>query len=152
MFQFRRFPSHTYLIQHGMTSHDTRRIAPFRYLRINACLRLPVAFRSLSRPSSAISALASTLRSCSLDLCSCSPSGTRTNASSSQTICLLRLVGTDRLLSLFCLFLCSFQGAVKNLSILQNDTDYANHTSDSGPAAIYDLQNPQFSSNRLTSL
>ena len=28
-----------------MTSHDTRRIAPFRHLRIKACLRLPVAFR-----------------------------------------------------------------------------------------------------------
>ena len=48
-------------IQHGMTSHDTRRIAPFRYLRINACLRLPVAFRSLPRPSSAVGARASTL-------------------------------------------------------------------------------------------
>ena len=59
-----------------------------------------------------------------------------------QTNCLLRLVGTVCSQSLFCLFLCSFQGAVKNLSILQNDTDYANHTSDSGPAAIYDLQNP----------
>ena len=62
MFQFRRFPSHTYLIQHGMTSHDTRRIAPFRDLRINACLRLPVAFRSLPRLSSASDAKAFALR------------------------------------------------------------------------------------------
>ena len=38
------------------------------FLWINAYLRLPTAYRSLSRPSSAISALASTLRSCSLDL------------------------------------------------------------------------------------
>ena len=38
------------------------------------------------------------------------------------------------------------------LSILQNDTDYANYTSDSGSAAISDLQNPRFSLNRLTSL
>ena len=49
-------------IQHGMTSHDTRRIAPFRYLRINACLRLPVAFRSLPRLSSAYDAKAFALR------------------------------------------------------------------------------------------
>ena len=124
-----------------VTGHCPGRVPPFGYPWINAYLRLPMAFRSLSRPSSAISALASTLRSCSLDL-----------ASSMQTLCLLRLVGTDCSQSLFCLFLCSFQGAVKNLSILQNDTDYANHTSDSGPAAIYDLQNPRFSSNRLTSL
>ena len=158
-------------IQFMVTGHYPSRVPPFGDLRIKAHLRLPEAFRSLSRPSSAISALASTLRSCSLDLCSCSPSGTRTNASSSQTICLLRLVGTDCSLSLFCLFLCSFQGAssaapalravtatrvehlrfrqppvglapsldrvlprrfVKHLSILQNDTDNANHTSDSG--------------------
>ena len=40
------------------------RVPPFGYLRINACLRLPVAFRSLPRPSSAYGARASTL--CSL--------------------------------------------------------------------------------------
>ena len=49
-------------IQHGMTSHDTRRIAPFRHLRIKACLRLPVAFRSLPRLSSASDAKAFALR------------------------------------------------------------------------------------------
>ena len=38
-------------------------VSPFRYLRINAYLQLPVAFRSLSRLSSALSAKASTLRS-----------------------------------------------------------------------------------------
>ena len=38
-------------------------IAPFGYPRINAHLRLPVAFRSLSRPSSAPSAKAFPLRS-----------------------------------------------------------------------------------------
>ena len=52
-----------------MPAHYHRRVSPFGYLRIKAYLRLPEAFRSLSRPSSAISALASTLRSCSLDLC-----------------------------------------------------------------------------------
>ena len=52
-----------------MTGHYPGRVSPFGYLWINAYLRLPKAFRSLSRPSSAISALASTLRSSSLDLC-----------------------------------------------------------------------------------
>jgi hypothetical protein len=57
----------TYLIQLWVTGHYSRRVPPFGYLRINACLRLLVAFRSLPRPSSAYGALASTLRSCSLD-------------------------------------------------------------------------------------
>ena len=67
MFQFRRFPSHTYLIQYGMTGHDSGRIAPFRHLRINVCLRLPAAFRSLPRLSSASDAKAFALRPYSLD-------------------------------------------------------------------------------------
>ena len=55
-------------IQSRMTGHYPSRVPPFGNLRINAYLRLPSAYRSLSRPSSAISAMASTLRSCSLDL------------------------------------------------------------------------------------
>ena len=51
-----------------MTGQCPGRVPPFGYPWIYACLRLPMAFRSLPRPSSAISALASTLRSCSLDL------------------------------------------------------------------------------------
>ena len=47
------------------------RVSPFRYLRINGYLLLPVAFRSLSRLSSALSAQASTLRSFLLDLFRC---------------------------------------------------------------------------------
>ena len=43
--------------------HDFMWIAPFGYLRINAFLRLPVAFRSLTRPSSAPNAKAFPLRS-----------------------------------------------------------------------------------------
>ena len=43
------------------------RVSPFGYLRINGYLLLPEAFRSLSRPSSALSAKASTLRSYSLN-------------------------------------------------------------------------------------
>ena len=46
-----------------------RRVAPFRYPRITRYLLLPVAFRSLSRLSSALSAKAFTLCSLSLDLC-----------------------------------------------------------------------------------
>ena len=49
------------------------RIAPFGYLRINVCLQLPAAFRSLPRPSSAPDAKAFSLRSYQLDhfeLCS----------------------------------------------------------------------------------
>ena len=42
---------------------SSSRVSPFRYLRIKAYLQLPVAFRSLSRLSSALSAKASTLRS-----------------------------------------------------------------------------------------
>ena len=43
------------------------RVSPFRYPRIVKYLLLPVAFRSLSRLSSALSAKASTLRSFLLD-------------------------------------------------------------------------------------
>ena len=44
------------------------RVSPFGYLRIEAHLQLPAAFRSLSRPSSAPDAKAFTLCSCSLEL------------------------------------------------------------------------------------
>ena len=44
------------------------RVSPFRHPRIDGYLLLPVAFRSLSRLSSALSAKASTLRSYLLDL------------------------------------------------------------------------------------
>ena len=43
------------------------RVSPFGYLRIDGYLRLPEAFRSLSRPSSAPSTKASTLYSYQLD-------------------------------------------------------------------------------------
>ena len=46
---------------------SSRRVSPFRHLRINGHLLLPAAFRSLSRLSSALSAKASTLRSFLLD-------------------------------------------------------------------------------------
>ena len=43
------------------------RIAPFGYLRINSCLLIPAAFRSLPRPSSAPNAKAFSLRSYQLN-------------------------------------------------------------------------------------
>ena len=46
----------------------SRWVSPFGYLRIKGYLLLPAAFRSLSRPSSALSAKASTLRSFLFDL------------------------------------------------------------------------------------
>ena len=39
------------------------RVSTFGYLRVVACLQLSVAFRSLPRPSSALGAKASALRS-----------------------------------------------------------------------------------------
>ena len=49
-----------YLVQPGVTGHDPSRVSPFGHLRINVCSRLPEAFRSLPRPSSALGAKAST--------------------------------------------------------------------------------------------
>ena len=43
-----------------MTPHYQSRVAPFGYPRFYGCLHLPVAFRSLSRPSSPYRAKAST--------------------------------------------------------------------------------------------
>ena len=48
-------------IQRMVTGRYSRRIAPFGYPGIYACLQLPQAFRSLPRPSSAPSAKAFTL-------------------------------------------------------------------------------------------
>ena len=56
-------PSVYLWIQYTVTGLDSSRVAPFGYPRIEACLRLPVAFRSLLRPSSAPGAKASSLRS-----------------------------------------------------------------------------------------
>ena len=66
MFQFPGFPLFRLCIHLKVTGHDSRRVSPFGYLRISVCLRLPVAFRSWPRPSSAYGALASALCSCLL--------------------------------------------------------------------------------------
>ena len=58
----RCFSSPGYLPSRDYRS-STCRVAPFGHLRINARLQLPVAFRSLPRPSSSLRAKASTIRS-----------------------------------------------------------------------------------------
>jgi hypothetical protein len=45
MFQFTWFPLPRLCVQHGVTGHDPRRVSPFGYLRLNASVQLPVAFR-----------------------------------------------------------------------------------------------------------
>ena len=52
-----------------MTVHNHSRIAPFGHLRVKGHLHLTAAFRSLSRPSSADIAKASTVCSYYLNLC-----------------------------------------------------------------------------------
>ena len=51
------------------TWSSTMWVPPFGHLRINSCLQIPGAFRSLPRPSSLSEAKASSVRSCSLSLC-----------------------------------------------------------------------------------
>ena len=62
-----RVPFRILLIHIRIPIHYDRCVPTFGYLRIKAHLQLPVAFRSLSRPSSAHSAKASFLRSYSLN-------------------------------------------------------------------------------------
>jgi hypothetical protein len=62
MFQFSPLAPRFLWIQKRVTAHDGRRVSPFGHPRINAYVRLPEAFRSLSRPSSPVRAKASTVR------------------------------------------------------------------------------------------
>ena len=101
MFHFPGCPPIRLWIHLMVTGHYPSRVPPFGNLRINAYLRLPSAYRSLSRPSSAISAMASTLRSCSLDLASSRHSLLPKTTESSEQLRLLLFVSS----------LCSFQGA-----------------------------------------
>jgi hypothetical protein len=57
MFQFPGFASYTYVFSAGSPCGG---VAPFGYLRINDRSHLPAAFRSVPRPSSPLSAKAST--------------------------------------------------------------------------------------------
>ena len=51
----------TYFIQWAVTGHDSRRVSPFGHPRVEDCLRLTEAYRSLPRPSSPSRAKASTV-------------------------------------------------------------------------------------------
>ena len=98
MFHFPGCPPMRLWIHLMVTGHYPGRVPPFGNSGINVHLQLPRTYRSLSRPSSAISALASTLRSFSLDL-------------ALAVISFLRLLRTDHNLIRFVSSLCSFQGA-----------------------------------------
>ena len=63
MFQFPRFACPDLWIQSGTSGHYSAQVPPFGHPRIDACLRLPEAYRSLPRPSSLPGAKASTVRS-----------------------------------------------------------------------------------------
>jgi hypothetical protein len=63
MFQFPPFPPRSLCVQpRGAPPFPTARVSPFGHPRIKACTRLPEAFRSVPRPSSALDAKASTVR------------------------------------------------------------------------------------------
>ena len=68
MFQFRRFPAYAYLIQRTLTEYCSAGFPHSEIRGYNAYVRLPTAYRSLSRPSSALDAKAFPLRSFQLDL------------------------------------------------------------------------------------
>jgi hypothetical protein len=72
MFQFPWYAPIHPMDSGGGTGSSSRWVAPFGNPRITACLRLPEAFRSSPRPSSAPGAKASTVRPFQLHLRSCS--------------------------------------------------------------------------------
>ena len=62
MFQFPPLAPSRLCIQRVVTGHDSRRVSPFGHPRVEDCLRLTEAYRSLPRPSSPSRAKASTVR------------------------------------------------------------------------------------------
>ena len=63
MFQFPSFPTIHYVFMYGRPGIHPGQVSPFGHPRVIGYLLLTVAYRSLSRPSSAIGAKAFTLRS-----------------------------------------------------------------------------------------
>ena len=61
MVHFPALPSTGLCIQPGIPQHDSRWVAPFGNLRVEAYLQLTGAYRSLSRPSSTLGAKAFTV-------------------------------------------------------------------------------------------
>ena len=106
MFHFTGCPLLRLWIHLRVTGHYPSRVPPFGNLRIKAYLQLPEAYRSLSRPSSAISAMASTLRSYSLDLA-------KLLSDLPKTIERPNRRNFFPLLLFLYSFLCSFQGAIE---------------------------------------
>ena len=127
MFQFRPFPSYTYLIQCTMLEYCSSGFPHSEIHGYSGYLLLPVAYRSLSRPSSAPDAKAFPLRSFQLDLLSCGQERSRSGShefelcrlqsslklfvlplkSSTKICCFPLLLALHTLVTLF-----SFQGAV----------------------------------------
>ena len=127
MFQFRPFPSYTYLIQCTMLEYCSSGFPHSEIHGYSGYLLLPVAYRSLSRPSSAPDAKAFPLRSFQLDLLSCEQERSRSGShefelcrlqsslklfvlplkSSTKICCFPLLLALHTLVTLF-----SFQGAV----------------------------------------
>ena len=127
MFQFRPFPSYTYLIQCTMPEYCSSGFPHSEIHGYSGYLLLPVAYRSLSRPSSAPDAKAFPLRSFQLDLLSCEQERSRSGShefelcrlqsslklfvlplkSSTKICCFPLLLALHTLVTLF-----SFQGAV----------------------------------------
>ena len=64
-------------VRPGVTRHEARGVAPFGNPRIKACLPLPVAYRSLPRPSSPRDAKASVVRPYALGRAARPPAGAR---------------------------------------------------------------------------
>ena len=62
MCHFAPLPLPALCVQAGVSRHDSGGVVPFGNLRINGCLRLTEAYRSLPRPSSSSYAKASTAR------------------------------------------------------------------------------------------
>ena len=127
MFQFRPSPSYTYLIQCTMLEYCSSGFPHSEIHGYSGYLLLPVAYRSLSRPSSAPDAKAFPLRSFQLDLLSCEQERSRSGShefelcrlqsslklfvlplkSSTKICCFPLLLALHTLVTLF-----SFQGAV----------------------------------------
>ena len=114
-----RVPSWQTIHSSAGDSSSSCRVSPFGHQGIYACLRLPLAFRSLPRPSSALGALASTLCSSSLDYYP------ETSLQFSGQLTFLFATGLSKTRFLF---LCSCQDAPTAFAVFQgrnpeNDTE-----------------------------
>ena len=115
MFHFPGCPLLRLWIHLRVTALSSGRVSPFGDPWIYACLRLPKAFRSLLRPSSAIGAMASALCSFLLDLSPFDSFLSRTVLRPEtfvEPVPVFR-TGYSQISLSIRLSLCSFQGALK---------------------------------------